>query len=106
MEAKGEQLLQDLVNQEKTIVGKVDGAREQAAKLVQDAYAEAASLKAKATEKAEALFKDMMGKANAEAETARGDILGKAKAEVGMTENLAKANMDKAVKLVLERVMP
>lgn len=106
MEAKGEQLLQDLVNQEKTIIGKVDGAREQAAKLVQDAYAEAASLKAKATEKAEALFKDVMGKANAEAEIARGDILKKAKDEVSVLDNFAKANMDKAVKLVLGRVLP
>lgn len=106
METKGEQLLQDLVNQEKAVSAKVDGAKEQAAKIVQDAYTEAASLKAKATERAEALYKEVMSKAQAEADTAKSDVLNKAKAEVDVVVSLAKANMDKAVKVVLERVLP
>lgn len=106
MEAKGEQLLQDLVNQEKAITAKVDSSKEQAAKLVADAHAEAASLKASATQKAEALYKEVMQKATADAEVAKNDLLAKAKQEAGMIESLAKANIDKAVKMVLERVLP
>jgi vacuolar-type H+-ATPase subunit H len=106
LEAKGEQLLQDLVNQEKAITAKVDSSREQAAKLVADAHAEAASLKASATQKAEALYKEVMQKATADADVAKNDLLAKAKQEAGMIESLAKANIDKAVKMVLERVLP
>jgi vacuolar-type H+-ATPase subunit H len=106
LEAKGEQLLQDLVNQEKAITAKVDSSKEQAAKLVADAHAEAASLKASATQKAEALYKEVMQKATADAEVAKNDLLAKAKQEAGMIESLAKANIDKAVKMVLERVLP
>ncbi len=106
LEAKGEQLLQDLVNQEKAVSAKVDGTKEQAAKIVQDAYAEAAALKAKATERAEVLYKDVMTKASAEADAAKAEVLSKAKAEVEVVQSLAKANMDKAVKAVLERVLP
>jgi vacuolar-type H+-ATPase subunit H len=106
LEAKGEQLLQDLVNQEKAITAKVDSSKEQAAKIVADAHAEAASLKTGATQKAEALYKEAMQKATADAEVAKNDLLAKAKQEAGMIESLAKANMDKAVKMVLERVLP
>jgi vacuolar-type H+-ATPase subunit H len=106
LEAKGEQLLQDLVNQEKAITAKVDGSKEQAAKLVADAHAEAASLKSAATTKAEALYKDVMQKANVDADAAKNELLAKAKQEASMIESLAKANLDKAVKMVLERVLP
>jgi vacuolar-type H+-ATPase subunit H len=106
LEAKGEQLLQDLVNQEKAITAKVDGSKEQAAKLVADAHAEAASLKSGATTKAEALYKEVMQKATVDADAAKNELLAKAKQEAGMIESLAKANLDKAVKMVLERVLP
>jgi vacuolar-type H+-ATPase subunit H len=106
LEAKGEQLLQDLVNQEKAITAKVDGSKEQAAKLVADAHAEAASLKSSAMQKAEALYKEVMQKATTDADAAKNEMLAKAKQEAGMIESLAKANLDKAVKMVLERVLP
>jgi vacuolar-type H+-ATPase subunit H len=106
LEAKGEQLLQDLVNQEKAITAKVDSSKEQAAKLVADAHAEAASLKSAATQKAEALYKEVMQKATADADVAKNELLAKAKQEASMIEQLAKNNMDKAVKMVLERVLP
>jgi ATP synthase H subunit len=106
LEATGEKLLQDLVNQEKSVVAKVEAAKEQTAKLVQEAHAEAASLKHKAMEKAEAMFKDIMSKAQTEAEAARADIVKKVTEEVSVIESLAKANRDKAVKAVMERVLP
>ena len=106
MEATGEKLLQDLVNQEKSVVAKVEAAKEQAAKLVQEAHAEAAALKTKAAEKAEAMFKDIMSKAQAEADAARSDIIKKATDEVGSVESLAKTNIAKAVQAVVGRVLP
>jgi V/A-type H+-transporting ATPase subunit G/H len=106
LEATGEKLLQDLVNQEKSVVAKVEAAKEQAAKIVQDAYAEAAALKAKATERAEAIYKDVMSKAQGEAEAARAAIVKKASEEVSSIESMAKNNLAKAVQVVIGRVLP
>ena len=106
MEATGEKLLQDLVNQEKNVVAKVETAKEQAAKLVQEAYAEAASLKNKAMEKAESIYKEAMAKAQSEADAARAEIVKKANDEVGVIDSQAKANLAKAVQVVIGRVLP
>jgi vacuolar-type H+-ATPase subunit H len=106
LEATGEKLLQDLVNQEKSVVAKVEATKEQAAKIVQDAYAEAASLKAKATERAEAIYKDVMNKAQGEAEAARAAIVKKASEEVSSIDTMAKSNLAKAVQVVIGRVLP
>lgn len=106
MEARGEKLLQDLVNQEKSVIAKVEAAKEQAAKLVQEAYQEAASLKQKAMEKAESVYKDMMSKAETEAEAARASIVKKASEDVEKIESSAKNNMAKAVQAVVGRVLP
>jgi vacuolar-type H+-ATPase subunit H len=57
-------------------------------------------------QKAEALYKEVMQKATADAEVAKNELLAKAKQEASMIESLAKANLDKAVNMVLERVLP
>ena len=106
MEAQGEKLLQDLVNQEQALIAKVESARAQAAKIVEDAHTEADTIRAQARAKGEEILQAQTAKAKAEAATARDDVLNHAQADVDKVKAQAQANLDKAVALVMERVLP
>jgi len=106
LEAKGEKLLQDLVSQEAALMSKLDDAKAEAAKLIADAEGEAQGLIAKAKKSAESKAKKALDKAQAETEKVRESVLSEANAAVTATQANAKSNLDKAVNLVMERVLP
>ena len=106
MEARGEKLLQDLVGQEKTLMVKLDEAKKEAAQIIEKAQAEASSIIAKAREKSQTALKDQQEKTQAEADAEREEILGGIRSDVDALEKQSKKNTDKAVQLVMERVLP
>ena len=106
MEAKGEKLLQDLASHEQVLVGRVEDARKQATIMIQQARDDAEQLLLKAREDGGAATKVQLEDVDAEAEDIRQDILGAAKSEVDVLEKQAQANIDEAIKAVLDKVLP
>lgn len=106
MEAQGEKLLQDLVSQEQTLIGKVEDAKRQAEQIVQEAQEKAAQIKAQARQEAEQKAETQREEARAKSEEARQEALDGAKKEVETLESQAEKNKGDAVKLVMEQVLP
>lgn len=106
MEAKGEKLLQDLVNQEKVVIEKVDKARAEANSILEEARARANSILSTANDKIKQLQADKAQQSEADAETERTSVLDSVRSTVDDLEAKAKANSDKAVSLIMERVLP
>lgn len=106
MESGGEKLLQDLVSHEQNLVAKVDSAKAEATKIVEEAGAEAQSLKERAEERGRALVDEQAAKLNTAAAEAREEILTQARADVAAIEGRAEKNLQQAVKFLLERVLP
>lgn len=106
MEAKGEKLLQELVNQEQELVKKVEAAKKKAAKILEDAHAESASIMERAHEKGDATVNERVTKAKEEAKQVHEEITAAAQKQVEVTQTQAKKGMKKAVDLVMERVLP
>jgi vacuolar-type H+-ATPase subunit H len=106
LEAKGEKLLQELVNQEQELVKKVDAAKKKAAKILEDAHAESASIMERAREKGDATVNERVTKAKEEARQVHEEITVAAQKQVEVTQAQAKKGMKKAVDLVMERVLP
>lgn len=106
MEAKGEQLLQELVSQEQALVKRLEASKKRAAKIIDDAHAESASIMALAKEKSEATLRQYTAQAKAEAQKIHDEILSKARQQVEAAQAQAKKGMKKAVNFVVERVLP
>jgi vacuolar-type H+-ATPase subunit H len=106
LEAKGEKLLQDLASHEQVLVGRVEEARQQASTIVEQAREEAEELLLKAREDGDAATKAQLEQTVVEANAIREDILNAAQSEVGRIEKQAKANVDEAIKVVLDQVLP
>ena len=106
MEAQGEKLLQDLVSQEQTLIGKVEDAKRQAEQIVQEAQEEASQIKAKARQEADKKAEEQREEARAKSEETRQEALARAKREVETLESQAEQNKGEAVELVMEQVLP
>ncbi len=106
MEAQGERLLQDLVNQEKALVAKVEEARGRAREIVAEAEGEAERIVDEARTRAERDAEATAREAAAEAESERDQILGRATEAATSLEQHAEARRADAVRLVMERVLP
>jgi len=106
LEAQGEKLLQDLIKHEQSLLAKIEEGKSQAAKLVEAAKAEAANLLNEAGSKAESLTKEQAEKTNAESVSVRKSILDEAQRVAASVAATAKQHSDKAVKLVMERLIP
>ncbi|MEZ4607115.1 MAG: V-type ATPase subunit subunit G family protein [Deinococcales bacterium] len=106
MEAQGEKLLQDLIKHEQSLLAKVEESKSQATKLIEAAKAEAENLLKEAKSKAEALAKAQVEKTQAEGEHVRKAILDEAQKVAADVAASAKQHRDKAIKLVMERLLP
>lgn len=106
MEAQGERLLQDLVNQEKSLVGKVEAARAEAETIIEAARAEAGKTLEEARRKADELAaREAQGGAK-EADAAREELVRSARDAASALEARARAHVGRAVDLVMEKVLP
>lgn len=106
LEAHGEKLLQDLVNQEKSLVARVDDARAKAKAVIDQAQNDAAAAVAAAKEKAEQLARSEAEAGNTEAQAAQASIVSAAKEAAQALKLRADAHREAAVKSVLEKVLP
>lgn len=106
MEAQGERLLQELLSKEKSLVGKVDEAKAKAKASFEQAQEEATKILEAARAKAEELAKQEVEDGRQEAEAARESVVSAAKSAADALAAQARANLDGAVKLVMEKVLP
>lgn len=106
MEAHGERLLQDLVNQEKSLVAKVEDAKAKAKAAIDQAQSEAAAVLAAAREKAEQLARSEAEAGASEAQAAHASIVSAAKEAAQALKLRADAHREAAIKSVLEKVLP
>jgi vacuolar-type H+-ATPase subunit H len=106
LEAGGEKLLQDLVSYEQNLVSKVDAAKADASKILEEANADAQSLREGAEERGKALADEQVDKLSSAAAEAREEILAQARADVASIEGRAEQNSQQAVQFLLERVLP
>lgn len=106
MEARGEKLLQDLVDHEKALVTKVEKTKAEAAAIIDRAQTEAESIRAGARERADTLAREQAAATQAQTDRVRADIVERAQGEARELEAKAKTNVKAAVKLVVERVVP
>lgn len=106
MDTQGEKLLQDLVNQEKSLVAQVEQARNQAKEILATANTEANEVRAKAADRAEEAVRTMIAEAEAEAGTIRAGVVSDAEQVVADLASQTTAKLDDAVNVVLEKVLP
>ena len=106
MEAHGEQLLQNLVNHEKSLVAKVEEAKREAADAVRDAEQQAEAIVVRARETADADARRQVESSRTEGEAIRIGVLETAQSEAASIAAQAKQNQRAAVSLVVERVLP
>ena len=106
MEAQGERLLQDLLAQEKSLIGKVDEANAKARSIVEKATAEAKAQVDAARAKAEAMAQSEAEAGRKEEESVRQSVVSYAKEAAGALEAKAAANLESVVAKVLEKVLP
>jgi len=106
LDTKGGSLLQELAEQERVLISKVEDAKKQASEIIEKAKLDAAKIKEDAFEKANLLALDAAEKLQAESEETRQAILNEVRSKVESIEAKATANREKAVKLVVERVLP
>ncbi len=106
MESQGERLLQNLVDHEQALVAKVEEAKGEAAEIISEAEAKARKIKADANTRAETLSKEQAETTRAEGERSRKEVMDEAERGVQALRAQAKKNKAKAVKLVMERVLP
>lgn len=106
MEAQGERLLQELLSKEKSLVGKVEDAKAKAKVLVEQAQEESTKILESARAKADELAKQEAEAGRQEAEAARESVVGAAKSAADTLVAQARANLDGAVTLVMEKVLP
>ncbi len=106
LDTKGETLLQELAVQERALVSKVENAKKEAAQIIEKAKQDAAKINEGAVKEAQSLSEKATSELNAEAETARQAILNDVATIVESINVKAKANQDKAVALLMKRVLP
>lgn len=106
LEAHGERLLQDLVNQEKSLVAKVEDAKAKGRDVVEKAQAEAAAVLTTARDKAEKLAQAEAESGRAEAEAAHATVVKAATEAAEALKLRAEANRAAAIDSVLEKVLP
>ncbi len=106
MDAQGERLLQDLVNQEKSLVAQVKDARSKAAGIIEAAEKERDKILQEARSTAEASATREAEAAAKEAEAAREAIVQVARDSAAALVVRAQAGKDRAVALVMEKVLP
>lgn len=106
MEAQGERLLQELLSKEKSLVGKVEEAKAKAKASVEQAQEESTKILDLARVKADDLAKQEAEAGRLEAEAARESVVRAAKSAADGLAAQARANLDGAVKLVMEKVLP
>ena len=106
MDTQGEKLLQDLVNQEKSLVAQVEQARSQAKETIATAQQEANEVRANAVKQAEEAARAILNEAEQEAEKIRAEVVADADRVVQQLANQSKSQMERAVNAVLEKVLP
>ena len=106
MESQGEKLLQNLVDHEQALVAKVEGAKGEAAEIISEAEVRAKKIKADANARAETLSKEQAETTRVEGERSRKEVMDESERGVQTLRAQAEKHKDKAVKLVMERVLP
>ena len=106
MEAQGERLLQNLVDEEQKLLVKVEEARTEAARIVADAERKAADIRQEALTRADRTAQERRDDTERESSAERDEILGSAERDVQGAEAGAQGAHDAAVQRVLERVLP
>ncbi len=105
-QAQGERLLQSLVDEEQKLLGKVEEARTEAARIVADAERRAAEVRQEALTRADRAAQERRDETERSSSAERGEILAQAERDIEGAEAGAQAAHDAAVKRVLERVLP
>lgn len=106
MEAHGERLLQELLSKEKSLVGKVEEAKAKAKASFEQAQEEAVTILEAARAKSDDLAKHEAEAGRQEAEATRASVVSAAKSAADALTAQARVNLDGAVKLVMEKVLP
>lgn len=106
MEAQGERLLQSLVDEEQKLLGKVEEARTEAARIIADAERRAADIRQGALTRADRAAQERRDETERSSSAERDEILGQAERDVQGAEAGAQGAHEAAVQRVLERVLP
>lgn len=106
LDTQGEKLLQDLVNQEKSLVAQVEQARSQAKETIATAQQEANEVRANAVKQAEEAARAILNEAEQEAEKIRAEVVADADRVVQQLADQSKSQMERVVNAVLEKVLP
>lgn len=106
MEAQGERLLHELLSKEKSLVGKVEEAKAKAKASLEQAQVESTKILDAARAKADDLAKQEAEAGRLEAEAARESVVSAAKSAADALAAQARANLDRAVTSVMEKVLP
>ncbi len=106
LEAPRDPLLQDLIHHEKTVVGKVEEARREAERIVNQAKADARTALERARREGDEFAKAEAERASKEAEAARERIVAEARESVATIERMGAERRSRAVAAVLEQVVP